>query len=148
MGQNTRALRAFWDTSAVVPLCCQDKFSIEARTLSRRFERIIVWWNTRVEIRSALTRLLRDGKINKEGFRNAMLSVEALQARWSEVLPIEAVREIAEDCLDRFPLRSPDALQLAAALLWCNSKPKRRAFICFDPQLSNAAMESGFDVHP
>ena len=90
----------------------------------------------------------RDGKINKNGFRNAMLSVEALQTRWSEVLPIEAVREIAEDCLDRFPLHAADALQLAAALLWCNSKPKRRAFICFDPQLSNAATESGFDVHP
>ncbi len=48
---------AFWDTSALVPLCCSQTFSVKARALRRKFPHITIWWGTTVEIHSALNDL-------------------------------------------------------------------------------------------
>ena len=60
--------------------------------------------------------------------------------------PIEIVRELALAQLDRFPLKAGDALQLAAALVWCRQRPHRRTFVCNDRQLRSAADALGFEV--
>jgi predicted nucleic acid-binding protein len=137
---------AFWDTSAVVPLCCGDKHSAEAGRWSVLFPKMIVWWNTRVEIHSALRRLLREKNLSEKGFAQACGLVVQLRDRWSEILPTELVGDLAEECLDRYSLRAADALQLGAALVWCKEKPRTRAFVCFDPELGRAAAKAGFDV--
>jgi hypothetical protein len=61
--------------------------------------------------------------------------------------PTDAVRELAFAQLDRFPLKASDALQLAAALVWCKQVPRGRRFICNDRQLLAAATAAGFEVH-
>jgi len=38
--------------------------------------------------------------------------------------------------------------QLAAALVWCQERPRRRSFVCFDDRLSLAAEKVGFAVYP
>jgi hypothetical protein len=43
-------------------------------------------------------------------------------------------------------LRAADALQLAAALIWCNHYPRGRTFISGDERLLEAAEREGFDV--
>jgi hypothetical protein len=63
-----------------------------------------------------------------------------------EILPSANVREIAFRQLERFPLRAADALQLAAALVWCGERPRDRWFVCADRPLAAAAVEAGFDV--
>jgi hypothetical protein len=46
--------------------------------------------------------------------------------------------------LDDYPLRTGDALQLAAALISCNKNPRRRIFVCFDDRLAAVAEDVGF----
>jgi len=43
-------------------------------------------------------------------------------------------------------LRAADALQLAAALVWCSNRPRGRAFLVADGALSDAAEAEGFAV--
>jgi predicted nucleic acid-binding protein len=53
---------AFWDTSALVPLCVQQQPSAAVRQMLQRYQ-IAVWWATPVEMRSAFERLLRMGQL-------------------------------------------------------------------------------------
>jgi hypothetical protein len=39
-------------------------------------------------------------------------------------------------------------LQLAAALVWCNERPRRRVMVCFDERLAAAAEQAGFTLIP
>jgi hypothetical protein len=60
--------------------------------------------------------------------------------------PADSVKESAFAQLDRFPLKASDALQLAAALIWCKQKPRGRWFVCNERQLLAAATAAGFEV--
>jgi predicted nucleic acid-binding protein len=137
---------AFWDTSALVPLCCLDRHSSKARAFSRHYPRMVAWWGSRVEIRSALSRLFREKNLNAEEFQQALKLAARIINRYSVILPSEQLAELADDCLSRYPLRAADALQLSAALIWCRQKPIGRTLITFDPGLAEAAAMVGFDV--
>ena len=139
--------RAFWDTSALLPLLCRDPFSTRARTLLRQYSTIIAWWGTAVEIHAAFFRLQRDGRMTGSGVEQALELFDGLRSRWREILPVDRVRQLAEESCRRHAIRSADALQLGAALLWCNEQPKGRYFICFDNRLLDAARAAGFTVH-
>jgi hypothetical protein len=62
------------------------------------------------------------------------------------ISPADVVKESAMAQLDRFPLKASDALQLAAALIWCKHSPRGRWFVCNDRQLVTAATVAGFEV--
>lgn len=47
-----------------------------------------------------------------------------------------------------YPLKAADALQLAAALRWCEVDTDDRRFVCLDNRLRRAAEDEGFDVLP
>jgi hypothetical protein len=53
---------AFWDASALVPLCVHEAASRHAQSHLRRFAPA-VWWGSLVEVHSAICRLHRDKKI-------------------------------------------------------------------------------------
>ena len=57
---------AFWDASAIVPLCCSQAASVQGRQLRRDLKRMVVWWGTPLEARSAFARLVRDGNISPD----------------------------------------------------------------------------------
>jgi hypothetical protein len=59
-----------------------------------------------------------------------------LSQSWSEVQPSSR------------PLKSTDALQLAAAFVWCAGQTRNREFVCLDRQLRTAAQNVGFTVIP
>ncbi|MCI0412269.1 type II toxin-antitoxin system VapC family toxin [bacterium] len=139
--------RAFWDTSSLLPLLCRDRFSSRSRELLRRYSTIIAWWGTPVEIHAAFFRLQRDGRMTASGVENALELFAGLRLRWREILPVDRVRQLAEESCRRHTIRSADALQLGAALVWCNEQPKGRNFICFDNRLLEAARATGFTVH-
>ena len=139
---------AFWDSSAIVPLCCAQSASVQGRRLLARLGRIVAWWGTTIEARSAFARLVRDRQLNSAQRATAITLLDQLRRSWDEILPTEAVRAIAESLPDDCGVGAGDAWQLAAALVWCTERPRGRPFVCLDQRLAEAASAMGFMVHP
>ena len=136
---------AFWDASALVPLCVRESTSQQAQSHLRKYAPA-VWWGSPVEVHSAISRLHRQCQLNDAGKLGALARLGVLRNGWKEILPGDEVRELAGNLLDRFALRSADSLQLAAALTWCQQRPSKRVFVCADSRLSGAAESAGFSV--
>lgn len=137
---------AFWDTSAIVPLCCRQAASVRARQLRRSYARVAVWWGCPVEAQSALQRLWAGQVLSAAELQWGLHRLETMRQVWLEVRPQEPVRVLAEALPAQYGLRALDAFQLAAALVWCQSQPRRREFVCFDDKLAEAAEQAGFTV--
>jgi hypothetical protein len=56
----------YWDASAVVPLLLEEARSRDARERLAADPEIVTWWSTRVECRSALSRLLHRERLNAQ----------------------------------------------------------------------------------
>jgi predicted nucleic acid-binding protein len=136
---------AFWDTSALVPLCVRQPNSNSALSLLKQFE-IVAWWATEVEIASALARLLRMNLMPALDWKKASRTAGELALSWTVVEPSDAVRSNAQRLVLNFDLRAGDALQLAAALEWCQNLPAGKTFLTADRRLRDAALLSGFDA--
>lgn len=139
---------AFWDASAIVPLCCSQPATAQGRRLQRELKRMVVWWGTPIEARSAFARLVRAGHLTADERSAATKLLCQLRVSWDEILPTERVRSLAEDLPDSHGLHAADAAQLAAALVWCRERPKQRPLVCFDERLRTAAAAVGFAVRP
>jgi predicted nucleic acid-binding protein len=136
---------AFWDSSALIPLCVQERTSIKVRTLARQFAPV-VWWATAVEIHSAIARLHRAGEFGDAGRKAALDRLAVVREGWREVLPSDKLRNQAENLLDTHALRAADSLQLASALIWCQQRARERKFISNDHRLGETARILGFAV--
>jgi predicted nucleic acid-binding protein len=138
----------FWDSSAIIPLCVKERTSKAVEGLLKGDENVVVWWTTRVECLSALSRRRREGVLSSGEEVQARAVLSALAAAWSEVQPTEIVRLRAERLLSVHPLRTGDALQLAAALIWAEETPRSLEFVCLDQNLREAALKEGFSIQP
>lgn len=136
---------AFWDSSALIPLCVQEQTSHHAKTLAKQFAPV-VWWATAVEIHSAIARLHRAGELNDAAKQAALDRLLVISHGWREILPSDKLRDQAEALLDTYSMRAGDSLQLAAAIVWCQQKPSRQTFISGDVRLCEAAAQAGFTV--
>lgn len=114
--------------------------------LLRKHTRTVVWWGTSVEILSGIARFDREGSLTRDMTNAVLARFARLRQGWDEVAPSERLRRLAEAIPARYNLRTGDAFQLAAALVWCNEYPRGRSFICFDQGLAQAAEAAGFDV--
>ena len=101
-----------------------------------------------VEVRSALSHLARENTITARECRQAEERLAVLRTGWREVMPSDKLRDIAETLPDIYALPAMDALQLAAALVWCFEKPKGRLFVCTDVSLREAAEKADFTILP
>ncbi len=137
---------AFWDASAIVPLCVYQPSTGALGRLVRKHGRLVVWWGTPVEVRSALSRLARERAMTDEGHDRALARLAVLRRTWAEVLPTERVRSLAEEMPRQYDIRAGDAWQLAAAVVWCKERPRHRPFVCFDDRLAAAAARAGFAI--
>ncbi len=134
---------AFWDASALVPLCIRQGLTPRAVSLYKSYG-VVVWWATPVEIASALARLLRMKQIDSGDCAKARALARVLADSWSVVQPSDKLRATATELLDRFDLRAADCLQLAAALQWCEGSTHGRIFLTADQKLRQAALRTGF----
>ena len=138
----------FWDSSAIIPLCLKEQMSETVKRLIKADEDIVVWWATRVECLSALSRRRREGVLGNNSELKAKAILSALSQEWSEVQPGELARQRAERLLAIHPLRSADAFQLAAALIWAQETPQGLEMVCFDQNLREAGHKEGFTLLP
>jgi uncharacterized protein len=136
---------AFWDSSALIPLCVHEQTSGKVRALAKQFAPV-VWWATAVEIHSAIVRLHRSGEFGDAGRKAAMDRLAVVKEGWRELLPSDKLRDQAQDLLDTHALRAADSLQLASALIWCQQRARERKFISNDQRLCDAARSLGFAV--
>ncbi|MGB7601643.1 MAG: hypothetical protein WBM24_15130 [Candidatus Sulfotelmatobacter sp.] len=135
---------AFWDTSALVPLCVRQSGTARAIALYKSYE-AVVWWATPVEIASSLARLLRMKELNTNEWAKARRLVADLAASWFVIQPSDVLRERAMSLVDLYDLRAADALQLAAALEWSAGVPHGKLFLAGDHKLQEAAILNGFE---
>jgi predicted nucleic acid-binding protein len=136
---------AFWDSSALIPLCVQQLQTQRSEILFANYG-VTVWWSTQVEIISGLTRLLRMKEIDGSEFIEGKQVAQAMALTWVAINPSTNIEREARKLLEIYPLRAADALQLAAALEWCESKPKGKVFLSLDQRLSEAARLAGFTL--
>jgi hypothetical protein len=126
-------------------VCVPGQASRRAKELLRTAP-TVTWWATPIEVRGVLNRLHREGSISRPAFQASWERLSGLLRASRCIEPVEVVKELALAQLDRFPLKAGDALQLAAALVWCRQRPGGRMFICNDRQLRSAANELGFEA--
>jgi hypothetical protein len=138
----------FWDTSAVVPLLVREPLSRSVRAVARSDSSVVVWWSTRTECISALARRHREGALDRSAVAASRRVLEELASAWTEILPSEALRQRVERLLGVHALRSADAFQLAAALLWSRGQTASHAVVSFDERLREAARREGFALLP
>lgn len=135
----------FWDASAIVPLLItQPATSRSVRSMEEDGE-ITTWWGTVLECQSALARLEREGVAQQE-IQAGHHVLDGLAATWIEVPASSVVRQVAGRLLRTHPLRTGDALQLAAAITASDGNPRGLAFVTFDDRLALAASKEGFPI--
>src|ERR1700689_3219113 len=129
---------AFWDTSALVPLCAHQGITPRAVELYRTHG-VVVWWATPVEIEGALRRLGRMKQLSPDEWATSRHLAGSLAESWRVVQPSNFLRAGATQLVDRYDLKAADALQLAAALEWCEGAPQGQMFLAADQRLREAA---------
>ena len=107
---------------------------------------MLVWWGSEAECASAIARLERDGTLDEAGAGDAFDRLLQLSGAWHEIEPVETVRETAVRFLRVHPLRSADALQLAADFIAAERRPLSLEVITLDDRLASAARREGFAV--
>ena len=93
-----------------------------------------------------MSRLEREGALTARATAIAYRRLEQLAGAWHEVDPSAAIREAAIRFLRVHPLRTADALQLAAAFLAAEQRPASLEIITLDERLGTVAQKEGFKV--
>jgi predicted nucleic acid-binding protein len=105
-----------------------------------------VWWLTSLECWSALARMQRERRLDAEQAQTCAALLDDVARAWTEVPPLDRVRDQARRLVGLHPLKAAEALQLAAALVLSDFEPKTLPFVTLDAQLAAAARREGFEV--
>ena len=138
----------FWDSSALVPLLFPEAHSSSLTELISGDREMTIWWATPLECQAAMHRRHRESPLPPDLLSRATFRLRALVELADTVLPTDEVRRRAARLVAVHPLRAADALQLAAALLWCEEQPHNEGFVSLDARLRDGARKEGFDVKP
>jgi uncharacterized protein len=138
----------FWDSSAVIPLIFEESMSEPLDVLLTEDIEIAVWWGTWAECAVTISRLKRDGDLDEEYEQETRAALDGLAVDWTEIEPTDDMRLLASLLSKDHPLKTADALQLAAGLRWCEGDTSGRHFVCLDDRLRRAAWDEGFQVLP
>ena len=86
-------MAAFWDTSGIILVCVPgQRVSAASRLLGQ--EPGVVWWATRVEVRSVLERLRKERALSPRAYDASGKRLHALLGSWREILPTDPLREL------------------------------------------------------
>ena len=138
----------FWDSSALVPILLPETRSEALVALLSADREVVIWWATPLECQSALYRRHRDTPLPPPVMRDVTDRLRAFVEHADTIAPTDEVRRRAARLLASHALRAADALQLAAALVWCEEQPHNETFISLDERLCAAARKEGFEIAP
>lgn len=139
----------FWDSSAIVPLLVPEPRSAVLTSLFAQDKEPTIWWATPLECQSAIYRRHREAATLTAPVLDAARSrLREVVGHVDVVAPTDEVRRRAGRLVAVHPLRAADALQLAAALLWCEEHPGGEVLVTLDVRLRDAAGREGFDLGP
>lgn len=138
----------FWDSSALVPLLLPEAPSEALTRLLADDEEPVIWWATPLECQSALQRRHRENPLPPEQLSAAIERLRQLVQHADTIAPTDELRRRAARLLSFHPLRAADALQLAAALVWCEEQPHGEVFVTLDDRLREAGLKEGFTARP
>lgn len=138
----------FWDSSALVPILLPESRSEALIALLAADREVVIWWATPLECQSALYRRHRDAPVPSPVMRDVTDRLRAFVEHADTIAPTDEVRRRAARLLASHALRAADALQLAAALVWCEEQPHDEIFVSLDERLCAAARKEGFAVAP
>lgn len=138
----------FWDTSALIPLVLPEARSAALTQAVTADREVTIWWGTPVECLSATYRRHRETPLPAPVLNAALSRLRAVVEDADTVAPTDEVRRRAGRLVAAHPLRAADALQLAAALIWCEEQPAGEIFVCLDERLREAARREGFTLTP
>jgi predicted nucleic acid-binding protein len=131
-----------------VPLIMAESQSATLATLVAEDKEATIWWGTPLECHSALHRRHRERPLVHADMTAAIERIRMIVEHADTVSPSDELRRRAARLLAVHPLRAADALQLAAALLWCEEQPHAEGFVSLDGKLRDAAQKEGFSVLP
>jgi len=138
----------FWDTSAIIPVLLPEPRSAALTEALASDREVTMWWGTPVECLSAIYRRHRETPVPGPLLTVALERLRALIEDADSVAPTDEVRRRAGRLVAAHPLRAADALQLGAALVWCEEQSHGEAFVCLDDRLREAARREGFTLTP
>ncbi len=138
----------FWDSSALVPLLLEETTTTQLRRILASDRELSIWWGSRVECVSAISRLERMQELEPGQAIEVLGHGRALFDSAIEVPPSHILRDLACRLLRVHALRAADALQLAAALVLCEQEPGGLELVSLDEHLREAAGREGFPVLP
>jgi predicted nucleic acid-binding protein len=134
----------FWDSSAVMPLLVAEAATKTLQALALADPGLLVWWATEAECASAIARLEREGALEGPAAIAAFDRLKRAADCWHQVEATDAVTEAARRFLRVHPLRTADALQLAAAFVAAERRPSSLEVLTLDGRLAAAARKEGF----
>lgn len=138
----------FWDGSSVLALAVREPGTERLEKLLRRDPEVVLWWGTAVHCAGALANAQRDGRVVPADQPKARAVIDHLRSRAFEIQPLEEVRARALRLLAVHPLAPAEALELAAALVWCRERTQGVGFVSVDDKLRQAAALENFRVLP
>jgi len=138
----------FWDSSAIVPLILPERRSATLTEALAAERELTIWWGSPVECLAAIHRRHRELPLPADALKSALERLRAIGEDADTIGAIEDVRRRAGRLVATHPLRAADALQLAAALAWCEDEPAGETFACLDERLRAAAGREGFTLLP
>ena len=139
----------YLDTSALIKLYIEEEGTERVAGITDDFDgvQIIILDITPLEARSAVRRRQREGDISGADADRILNQIEADGSSLFLVQPsTSAVIEDAARLIDRHPLRTYDALQLAGCLVIRDNAPGPLTFVCADVRLCEAAGQEGLIV--
>ena len=122
--------------------------SAKVEPLLQRDPEMAFWWGAPLEWWEALLSAQRRQTISAADLQRAREVLDHLRVRGFEVQPTEDLRSRALRLLSVHPLKAADALELAAALIWCRERTQGAGFVSLHPPLRLAAAMEGFRVLP
>lgn len=138
----------FWDSSALGAILLGESPSYAINSAFESDEEPAIWWGTPLEAHSVLTRGVREKRLTREEASDGAERLRTMRRLTYEVSPNEDIRMRAMRLLSTHRVRAADALQLAAALFWCEEQPSDQTFVCLDTRLREAARREGFTLLP
>ena len=129
-----------------MPLLVEERRRSVLLSILERDPMMLVWWASPLECPSAIARRERDGDLDAQGAAAALERLRSIAGAWNEVAATELLRTTAIRLLRVHPLRSADAMQLAAAVLAADGRPSELPFLCLDDRLNDAASREGFPI--